>query len=445
MTMQQSTHLSLPYIAASQAQKHITHNEALKTLDNIVHLSVESQNLTTPPNSPIDGARFIIGENATGQWAGKDNKIAVWQDNGWIFYTQKTGWRIWVEASDKLVVWDGSKWLNISGPDTMNPTPLVGINATADSTNRLSLSSPASLFSHEGAGHQVKVNKASLNDSASFLFQNNWSGRAEIGLTGDDDFHFKVSADGSNWIESIIIDKDNGAVSFPEGISNIHSGPIAGFRNYMINGGFSIWQRGENLDLSWNYKADRWNWFNVAGDGAGTISKSSDVPSGQGLESSLKLSLTSLPSTDDGFRQIFESSTYKQIEGKIVTLSCWVKGPSGATITVDIHDNMASIIADGTWQKIVHTATIPSGLSQSWVGLFRDLQAVGDYYATGFQLELGKIPTPYELKPLSLELSMCRYYFRRYASEQNVADLAYSMRITPSQSGSGPFDYNAEI
>ncbi len=351
----------------------------------------------------------------------------------------------WVEAGAKLVVWSGTNWVEITGAGAgLNPTPLVGINATADNINRLSLSSPASLFNHEGAGHQVKVNKASLSDTASFLFHNNWSGRAEIGLTGDDDFHFKVSADGSNWLDSILIDKDSGAVSFSEGISDIDGGSIAGFRNYMINGGFAVWQRGENLGLSWNYKADRWNWFNVAGDGVGTISKSNDVPSGQGLESSLKLSLTSLPSTDDGFRQIFDPSTYKQIEGKTVTLSCWVKGPSGSTIIVDIHDNMTSIAANGAWQKIVHTTTIPSGLSQSWVGLFRNLQTVADYYATGFQLEVGKVSTPYELKPLSLELSMCRYYFRCYATAQNIADLAYAKRISPSQSGTDPYDYTAE-
>ncbi len=38
----QSTLLSLPYIMPAQAQKHLTHNEALRTLDTLVQLSVAS-------------------------------------------------------------------------------------------------------------------------------------------------------------------------------------------------------------------------------------------------------------------------------------------------------------------------------------------------------------------------------------------------------------------
>jgi len=41
--------LSLPYIMPAQAQKHVTHNEALAKLDVIVQLSVLSMNLKSPP------------------------------------------------------------------------------------------------------------------------------------------------------------------------------------------------------------------------------------------------------------------------------------------------------------------------------------------------------------------------------------------------------------
>ena len=92
----------------------------------------------------------------------------------------------------------------------------LGINTTADTTNRLAISSPATLFTNEGAGHQVKVNKAGVGDTASFLFQTNWSGRAEMGLAGDDDFHFKVSPDGSAWSEALLIDSNNGRITLLE-------------------------------------------------------------------------------------------------------------------------------------------------------------------------------------------------------------------------------------
>ena len=70
----------------------------------------------------------------------------------------------------------------------------------------------ASLFNHAGAGHQHKINKNTASDTASLLFQTGFSGRAEFGTTGDDDWHVKVSADGSTWHEAIVVDKDTGDV-----------------------------------------------------------------------------------------------------------------------------------------------------------------------------------------------------------------------------------------
>lgn len=124
----------------------------------------------------------------------------------------------------KLKIGNGSSaWSALAyfGVASINPASLVGVNATADTTNRLSVASPASLFNHEGAGHQVKVNKNAAANTASFLFQTGFSGRAEIGTTGDDDFHFKVSPDGTAWKEGIKIDKSTGAVTFPSGSGQI--------------------------------------------------------------------------------------------------------------------------------------------------------------------------------------------------------------------------------
>ena len=41
-----SPHLLLPYILAAQAQKHVTHNEAIRLLDAVVQLSVLDRDLT---------------------------------------------------------------------------------------------------------------------------------------------------------------------------------------------------------------------------------------------------------------------------------------------------------------------------------------------------------------------------------------------------------------
>ena len=64
-----TTNLLLPWILAAQAQKHVTHNEALRLLDNLVQLSVLDLDLTAPPGSPADGDRYIVASGATGGWA----------------------------------------------------------------------------------------------------------------------------------------------------------------------------------------------------------------------------------------------------------------------------------------------------------------------------------------------------------------------------------------
>ena len=79
-----TTHLGLPYLLAAQAQKHVTHNEALRLLDAMVQLSVLDRTRTAPPASPVDGNRHLVDSGATGLWAGWDLNIAFWVDGAWI-------------------------------------------------------------------------------------------------------------------------------------------------------------------------------------------------------------------------------------------------------------------------------------------------------------------------------------------------------------------------
>ena len=208
-----SPNLALPYLLPAQAQKHVTHNEALQRLDAVTQLVVVAFGATTPPASPGVGLVWAVGSGATGDWAGKADKLALRVAGGWIFLDPLEGWRAWGRAETQLRVWRGAAWQalpleNLSG---------LGIATTSDATNRLSLVSPASLFSHAGAGHQMKINKAASGQTASMLFQSNWQGRAEFGLIGNDDFTLKVSADGSAWNDALTVARSTGAVALPAG------------------------------------------------------------------------------------------------------------------------------------------------------------------------------------------------------------------------------------
>jgi hypothetical protein len=113
--MSQSTNLALPYLAASQSQKHVTVNEGLRFLDVLVQIAVKSAVLSAPPGSPADGQRWIIGPAPTGLWAGRATQIAAWQDGAWVFYAPKNGWLAWNEATLTSLIFSAGSWVSLIG------------------------------------------------------------------------------------------------------------------------------------------------------------------------------------------------------------------------------------------------------------------------------------------------------------------------------------------
>jgi hypothetical protein len=211
-----SIHLKLPYLAPSQALKHITHNEALEALDGLVQLAVLDRDLTAPPADPGEGDRYVVGAAATGDWEGRDGAVAVFASGGWAFRAPEEGWTAYLVDEGGFVTWTGSGWTPVVGIGGKVPT--LGVNTAPDATNRLAVKSDAVLLSHDdvtpGSGDlRLSFNKAAAGNTASLLFQTGFSGRAEIGTAGDDDLHVKVSPDGSTWSEALVIGAAAGGVS----------------------------------------------------------------------------------------------------------------------------------------------------------------------------------------------------------------------------------------
>ncbi|SIS92196.1 DUF2793 domain-containing protein [Phaeovulum vinaykumarii] len=134
-----TTHLGLPYLLAAQAQKHVTHNEALRLLDAIVQLSVLDRTRTAPPASPADGNRHLVASGATGLWAGWDLNIAFWVDGAWIRLVPRTGWLVWVAAEGVFLVWTGSAWEIVGEPRDVSDAVFSLVN-DADPTKKATFS-----------------------------------------------------------------------------------------------------------------------------------------------------------------------------------------------------------------------------------------------------------------------------------------------------------------
>lgn len=91
----------------------------------------------------------------------------------------------------------------------------IGIGTAPDLNNPLSVYGASALF--DGVSFSFTINKSAVGDTASVLFQDGFSGRAQMGLNGSDDFSFKVSADGSSWKTAIALDAATGGMTIAPG------------------------------------------------------------------------------------------------------------------------------------------------------------------------------------------------------------------------------------
>lgn len=204
--------VKLPYVLQSQSQKEVTVNAAFDLLDALLQAAVVSVGVNTPPGSPAAGDCYVVGTSPTGAWAGQAKAIAIYS-TGWSFVTPWEGLTVWAMDTNALNSYDGSAWGLTTAAVSFQNIPMVGINATADTTNKLSVNSSAVLFNNIGNDVQVKINKNASGDKASFLFQTGFSGRAEFGLLGDDNFSLKVSANGSTFFTALKMMAASGRVA----------------------------------------------------------------------------------------------------------------------------------------------------------------------------------------------------------------------------------------
>lgn len=225
--MSETTHRhTLPYIMPSQAQKHVTHNEALRQIDVLSHLTLKGLDADTPPQNPLEGDAYAVGAEPQGSFSGHSGAIAAFVDGAWMFYPQVLGMIAFDEASESLIVRSASGWTPVSA-EAADSLANLGINTTSDSTNRLAVKSSAVLFaaddhsSYANPDIRLSLNKSNASGTASLVFQDAYSGRAEMGLAGDDIFRIKVSDNGSDYLSALEINPASGHIGIGSTPSNI--------------------------------------------------------------------------------------------------------------------------------------------------------------------------------------------------------------------------------
>jgi len=213
---------------AAQAQKHVTVNQALDVLDCLTQLAVRSRGLNEPPTGAEEGERYLVAADAGGDWSGHDGKVVIFQAGQWVVHAPQPGWRVWIEDEGQLFIHDGEDWMPLPPPAALPQVELLGVGTAADAVNPLAVKANKALFTAKAVAEggdgdfRYTINKEASGNTLSLLLQSGYSGRAELGLVGSDDISLKVSADGSNWLEALVVDRASGLVTFKQGFTGAH-------------------------------------------------------------------------------------------------------------------------------------------------------------------------------------------------------------------------------
>ena len=239
-----------------------------------------------------------------------------------------------------------------------------------------------------------------------------WTANSEQGLDGN-----YVNIDGDTMTGDLTVPSLNG-------------GPLAGLRNQLINGDFRIWQRGASFDVVLNsasdavFLADRWATLN-----SGTHQRTNTAPDG------FDYAITS--DSLLGLRQYIElgrqghNSQFKV--GSTWTLSVWATGDLPASArTAPLfrgHTGSASgstntsIATIANWVSTGETSNgftrysskidITGGVAAGEPCIEVYVEIPANTSCTGIQLEPGPVATPFEHRPIGLELQLCQRYYQQ--------------------------------
>lgn len=122
--MSKTKRLNLPLINSGQAQKEITHNEALSLLDALVSPVVQEVGVNAPPLNTQDGELYIIGGQPEGKFTKHAGKIAAKLGSSWRFIEPIKWQEVTLDSDGSKQRFDGKEWapLNTTTSAAVQPS-----------------------------------------------------------------------------------------------------------------------------------------------------------------------------------------------------------------------------------------------------------------------------------------------------------------------------------
>ena len=233
-----------------------------------------------------------------------------------------------------------------------------------------------------------------------------------------------------------------------------------GFRNVLINGDFKVWQRGTSKAMATSsgtgFIADRWTGARAGYAAGGTVSRQTASLDGFQYCSRVQRDSGNTSTAVVYYFQTLESVTSIPLANKPVVYSFYIRAGANfsgsivaklysgtATDQVNYPDGgitgSATVITSTlslttSWQRVVLYGNVASTATQLFTGFEwtpSGTAGTNDYYEiTGVQLEQNYQPTPFEQRPISVELALCQRYFWRHLGRTSDTNIGMALIYT---------------
>lgn len=383
------------YIHPSQLNKDISVNEFMTFVDILLRGVVISANQSNCPDSANDGDCYIVPSVADGTWSEYKNYVAIFSQNlGWSYISPKEGFKFFALDDKNEYIFLNEEW---SKTEIQKPVDIK----------------PAD---YENYG-VVKL-------GSGFRF----------------DQYDKLEVD---------IAHNFPDVSYNKALSAKHGSELFDMmrgKNYVLNGDFQIWQRGNVLENNFGsimYFCDRWFGVRDFGHSNLVVSKQEDLKFGDVARIQRK-SGNNLSGAIN-FVQIIDSKIAQKLASKTVTLSAYIRlgqgfnkkvymtlisgtakdeggSPYGFATGSKSCGGVDTQAVQGEWKKISLTCKLDDNV-KSLLIQFRteDLNYVAnenDYFELAFvKLETGQRSTEFEQNDYDEELQKCKVYYSKLTSD----------------------------
>lgn len=81
-------------------------------MDALLHPSVKTMTLSSPPASSEVGDQYIVADGAAGTWTNEDGKLATRYEDRWRFVAPFRGLRLFVDDLDEFYWFNGEQWVS---------------------------------------------------------------------------------------------------------------------------------------------------------------------------------------------------------------------------------------------------------------------------------------------------------------------------------------------